>query len=125
MLTGTVKWYDRAKRFGFITSDEGTDVYVHATAVASGRLNAGDVVEFTTEDGERGQQATAVTVVQEAEPAATSSAKELLDSVEAVVRRLDGVAQVLREGRSVGAQAAFYAARDMRRLASRLNPPAV
>lgn len=126
MPTGTVKWFDPTKRFGFITDESGVDVYVHVTALTSERVRAGDVVEFRTEEDDRGPQAVDVTVVREAAgPEERPSGKEdLLGHVEAAIRKLEAVAAVLRQGRPVGADAAFYAARDIRRLASRLNPPA-
>ncbi len=123
MPNGTVKWYNRAKRFGFITTDEGTDIYVHGTALASSRLHAGDVVQFTVEESERGPQAVAVDVVREAERTGPDQAGELLTQVDGALNRLNTVAATLRQGRAVSPETAFYVARDLRRLASRLNPP--
>ncbi len=66
MKTGTVKWFDSAKGFGFITSDEGNDVFVHFTAiVADGfkTLEEGQKVNFDVVEGMRGPQAANVTVI--------------------------------------------------------------
>ncbi|HHY99679.1 MAG TPA: cold-shock protein [Sedimentibacter sp.] len=66
MKTGTVKWFDSAKGFGFITSDEGNDVFVHFTAiVADGfkTLEEGQKVNFDVVEGARGPQAANVTVI--------------------------------------------------------------
>jgi len=60
MKTGTVKWFDSAKGFGFISSDEGKDVFVHFSAIASNgfkTLEEGQKVTFEVVDGARGPQA--------------------------------------------------------------------
>ncbi len=65
-VTGTVKWFNAAKGYGFIAHDGGKDVFVHYSAIqADGyrSLNEGDQVEFTIEDGAKGPQAVNVTKV--------------------------------------------------------------
>lgn len=60
MPSGTVKWFNDTKGFGFISSDEGTDVFVHQTAImAEGHrtLREGERVEFELVDGEKGPKA--------------------------------------------------------------------
>jgi CspA family cold shock protein len=58
-LTGTVKFFNSSKGFGFITPEDGSkDVFVHATAVELARLpmlNEGDRVTFTLEDDRKGR----------------------------------------------------------------------
>ncbi|MFO7678189.1 MAG: cold shock domain-containing protein [Thermoplasmatota archaeon] len=57
-MKGTVKWYNEMKGFGFIEVEDGKDVFVHRTSLPEGtRLNDGDLVEFETENSERGPQA--------------------------------------------------------------------
>lgn len=60
-MQGTVKWFNDAKGFGFITPDDGSkDVFVHHTAISSQgfrSLAEGDRVEFQTEQGPKGPQA--------------------------------------------------------------------
>jgi CspA family cold shock protein len=59
MATGTVKWFNEEKRYGFITPDEGgQDLFVHQTALADGaRLTDGEKVEFESEEGPKGPKA--------------------------------------------------------------------
>lgn len=63
---GTVKWFNSEKGYGFITQDNGPDIFVHYTAIQSTgfrSLNEGDKVEFEVTDGKKGKQASAVTVI--------------------------------------------------------------
>lgn len=64
MTTGTVKWFNESKGFGFIApSDGGKDVFVHFSAIqGSGfkTLAEGQAVEFEVEDGPKGPQASNV-----------------------------------------------------------------
>lgn len=54
-MTGTVKFYNRAKGYGFITNkDTGKDIFVHATALHGKELNEGDKVEYVEEEGKKG-----------------------------------------------------------------------
>ena len=53
MPTGTVKWFNRIKGFGFIEQEEGDDLFVHKSQV-TGTLNEGDSVEFEIGEGPKG-----------------------------------------------------------------------
>nr|VFK37156.1 MAG: cold-shock DNA-binding protein family [Candidatus Kentron sp. SD]VFK39726.1 MAG: cold-shock DNA-binding protein family [Candidatus Kentron sp. SD]VFK79243.1 MAG: cold-shock DNA-binding protein family [Candidatus Kentron sp. SD] len=61
MVTGTVKWFNESKGYGFITpSDGGKDIFVHVSAIeASGfkKLREGETVEFEAKQGSKGLQA--------------------------------------------------------------------
>ena len=66
MATGTVKWFNESKGFGFIApSDGGADVFVHFTAIVGDgfrTLSEGQNVSFEVEDGPKGPQAAQVSV---------------------------------------------------------------
>ena len=66
MATGTVKWFNESKGFGFITPADGSkDVFVHYSAISSSgfrTLNEGQQVTFSVEDGPKGPQAKQVQV---------------------------------------------------------------
>ena len=58
-MEGTVKWYNPRKGYGFISDEDGKDVFVHRSSMPDGTyLNEGDKVEYQLEDSERGPQAT-------------------------------------------------------------------
>ena len=61
MNKGTVKWFNADKGFGFITGEDGNDVFAHFSAIQSDgfkTLDEGQAVTFDTEEGPRGLQAT-------------------------------------------------------------------
>ena len=63
-MKGTVKWFNAKKGFGFIADEEGSDVFVHFSALQMDGfkvLDEGDEVEFEVIDGEKGPQAANVT----------------------------------------------------------------
>jgi CspA family cold shock protein len=65
MKTGTVKWFDSKKGFGFISCDDGKDVFVHFSAITSNgfkTLEEGQKVNFDIVEGQKGPQASNVTV---------------------------------------------------------------
>jgi CspA family cold shock protein len=65
-ITGTVKWFNDAKGFGFISREGGPDVFVHFSAIGGSgfkSLAEGDKVEFEVVQGQKGPQAADVTKV--------------------------------------------------------------
>ncbi len=64
--TGTVKWFNNTKGYGFIAREEGEDVFVHFSSISGDgyrSLEEGQSVEFIVTDGKKGLQAEDVTVV--------------------------------------------------------------
>jgi CspA family cold shock protein len=67
-VTGTVKWFNGSKGYGFISQEGGEDLFVHYSAIQSEgfrTLQEGQAVEFTIEQGPKGLQATNVVTLQE------------------------------------------------------------
>ena len=67
MRKGTVKWFNAAKGYGFITGEDGVDVFCHFSALQMDgykTLVEGQPVEFDVVDGTKGPQASNVTVIQ-------------------------------------------------------------
>ncbi|GAB4329521.1 MAG: cold-shock protein [Calditrichia bacterium] len=60
-ITGVVKWFDANKGYGFISNDQGEDVFVHYTSIRNDggfrSLEEGQKVEFTIGEGKKGPQA--------------------------------------------------------------------
>ncbi len=67
MAKGTVKWFNNQKGFGFITGEDGKDVFVHFSGLnmeGFKTLEEGQNVEYDVTEGEKGPQATNVTVIK-------------------------------------------------------------
>ena len=63
-MTGTVKFFNESKGYGFITNDEtGKDIFVHATALNGAELKEGDKVEYVETEGRKGMVAAEVQVI--------------------------------------------------------------
>lgn len=103
MPTGKVKFFDEKKGFGFIDSDDGTQVYLPASALPLGvRVRPGTRVEFGVAEGRRGPAALNVEVVAKLESLAKKNRREPEDMVvlvEDLLKILDAASTQLRRGR--------------------------
>ncbi|OZG64533.1 cold-shock protein [Bifidobacterium hapali] len=89
MPSGRVRWYDANKKYGFITNDEGKDVFLPAAALPAGvsTLRKGAKVEYSVVDGRRGPQAMGVTLVESA-PSLVKATRPKPDDMAAIVEDL-------------------------------------
>jgi cold shock protein len=128
--TGKVKWFDAEKGFGFLSRDDGPDVYVRTDALPEGtpNLKAGTRVEFGIAQGRRGDQALQVRVLdapasvqRNQSHARRKKPEEMVPIVEDLIRLLDGVVEAFRHGRHPDARQAAPTAKLLRALADELE----
>ena len=130
MPSGKVKWYDAEKGFGFLSQDDGPDVYVRSEALPDGvtNLKPGTRVEFGIAQGRRGDQALQVRVLDA--PASVSrnisSGKrkkpdEMVPIVEDLIKLLDGIGEAYRHGRHPDRTHARPVAKVLREIADELE----
>jgi CspA family cold shock protein len=132
--TGKVKWYDAEKGFGFLSQEDGPDVYVRAEALPEGvtSLKNGTRVEFGIAQGRRGDQALQVRVLEaqasvvKAQSKAQSKAQrkkpeDMVAIVEDVIKLLDDVGEQYRRGRHPDTRSATPTAKLLRALADELE----
>ena len=130
MPTGKVKWFDAEKGFGFLSQEDGADVYVRSEALPDGvtTIKAGTRVEFGIAQGKRGDQALQVRILEA--PASVSrnqsqarrrKPEEMVPIVEDLIRLLDGVGEAYRHGRHPDSRTAKPVAKLLRALADELE----
>ena len=126
MPTGKVRFYDEEKGFGFISSEDGQDVFLHATALPAGTPapKTGTRLEFGIADGKRGPQALSVRVLEAPVSLAKRSRKPADDMaiiIEDLVKLLDGIGGDLRRGRYPSGAHANKVAAVLRKVADELD----
>ncbi len=126
MPTGKVKWYDVEKGFGFLSKDEGGDVFVRSSALPEGvaTLKAGARVEFGVAQGRKGEQALQLRVLDA--PASVSKAMrkkpaEMVNIIEDLYRLLEGIESGFRSGRHPDPKTVKPTAMLLRALADELE----
>jgi CspA family cold shock protein len=124
--TGKVKWFDTERGFGFIASDEGDEVFLHASALPDGAAapKPGARVEFGVADGRRGPQALAIKLLDPAPSVAKAQrrpAEELGVAIEDLIKVMDQVGGSLRRGRYPDAAKGAQIARVLRAVADDLE----
>ena len=126
MPTGKVKWYDVEKGFGFLSKDEGGDVFVRSSALPEGvaTLKPGTRVEFGIAQGRKGDQALQVRLLDA--PASVSKAMrkkpaEMVNIVEDLYRLLENIEGGYRAGRHPDPKTAKPTAMLLRALADELE----
>lgn len=122
MPTGKVRFFDEEKGYGFIESDEGSQVFLHVSALPAGTLTIrkGARVEFSMVDGKKGPQAMSIRLL---EPVQTLSQRKRMptDDLAIILGDLTSVLEELRKGRYPDRTQGKKIAAVLRRVADELD----
>ena len=126
MPTGKVKWYDSEKGFGFLATEEGDEVFLHASALPAGveSVKPGTRLEFGVADGKRGPQALSVRLLDapvSVAKAVRKPADDMAVILEDLIKLLDGVSNSLRRGRYPDDKSSRNIAAMLRKVADDLD----
>jgi cold shock protein len=126
MPTGKVKWYDSEKGFGFLTTDDGGDVFVRSDSLPAGvtTLKNGARVEFGLVQGRKGDQAIQLSLLEPTPSVAKALRKKpesMVNIVEDLMKLLEGLEQTYRRGRHADPRSAKQTAALLRALADELE----
>lgn len=99
MPTGRVKWFDTTKGFGFVTAEDGEQIFLHSSSLPDGaEVRPGTRLEFDIVDGRRGKQVLKAHIVEE-RTRPRRNPEKTAGMIEDVIRMLDDLSNGLRRGR--------------------------
>jgi len=126
MPIGRVKWFSLEKGFGFISSEEGEDVYLASDALPAGvtTVKPGTKLEFGVAEGRKGPQALSVRIIDEPASVVANTrikADDLATIIEDTIKMLDKVGNGLRHGRHPSGAEAERLGRVLKGIAAQIE----
>ncbi len=126
MPIGRVKWFSLEKGFGFISNEEGEDVYLASDALPAGisSVKPGTKLEFGVAEGRKGPQALSVRIIDEPASVVANTrikADDLATIIEDTIKMLDKVGNGLRHGRYPAGQDAERLSKVLKGIAAQIE----